>query len=283
MESMELGMITTFSEGVEATLERVRELGLRTIQYLYLHGDGRSESHVEEIRRHLASTEIRITALFCTYADMDYSTIANSIVTGGLVPVRYRKERAEETKRIADMAASLGADAVALHYGAIPEDPAREDYSDLIETTQDLCEYCQTLGLTLNLETGEDTSETLLRFIGEVDRPNLGINFDPANMILYGKGEPIKALREVGPHVFSCHCKDATWSNSPGIEWGEETPLGQGEVDFVDFIRTLHSFDYQGPLTIEREIEGDKQLEDIRAAMEFLETVKAGILNPSTS
>jgi sugar phosphate isomerase/epimerase len=275
MGFMETGMITKFEEGIEGTADKVKSLGLNNIQYLYLSGDGRTSRDVDEIKRSFGSKGIRITAVFCTYKDMDYSTIPRSIQTGGIVPIRYREERVEETKRIADLAKAIGATAVALHYGALPEDRSDSAHWSLVEVTRGICDYCQALGLTLNLETGEDKSDTLLGFIEDVKRPNLGINFDPANMILYGKGDPIQALQEVGDHVLSCHCKDATWSKRPGFDWGEEVPLGKGEVDVEAFIRALHKFGYTGPLTIERETKGEAQVQDVRMAKDLLETIKA--------
>ena len=119
---------------------------------------------------------------------------------------------------------------------------------------------------------------TLLRFIGDVGRDNIAINFDPANMILYGAGEPIAALKAAGSYVKSMHCKDATWAANPGQEWGEETPLGQGDVGMENFVRTLKEIGYEGPLTIEREISGDQQKKDIAQAVKLLEQLRADIL-----
>ena len=115
----------------------------------------------------------------------------------------------------------------------------------------------------------------LLRFINDVGRDNLGINFDPANMILYGAGEPIAALQKAGKYVKSCHCKDARASKSPGVEWGVETPLGEGEVGIETFVCTLVSFGYDGALTIEREISGERQVADIQKAIALLTAIKA--------
>jgi len=128
-------------------------------------------------------------------------------------------------------------------------------------------------GLRMHLETGQETAETLLRFFEDVNRENLAINFDPANLILYGTGEPLKDLRLVGKHVKSCHCKDANKSAVKG-EWGQETPLGEGEVNMAEFIKTLKELGFTGPLTIEREISGDQQLKDIASAVELLRNIK---------
>jgi sugar phosphate isomerase/epimerase len=130
------------------------------------------------------------------------------------------------------------------------------------------------------LETGQETAEHLLEFLGLVDRSNLAVNFDPANMILYGTGDPIEALRLVGPHVRSVHCKDALWSDQPGVTWGREVPLGQGQVDMRLYLQTLHELGYSGPLTIEREIPQDpqRQKEEIGQAASLLAGLRQEIL-----
>ena len=108
-------------------------------------------------------------------------------------------------------------------------------------------------------------------------RPALCVNFDPANMILYGTGQPIEALRKVGSYVSSVHCKDAKWAASPGQEWGQEVPLGEGDVNIEQYLRTLDEIGYSGPLTIEREIpqEPERQKEEIGGGMRLLEEIKA--------
>ncbi|MEF8788476.1 MAG: sugar phosphate isomerase/epimerase family protein, partial [Planctomycetota bacterium] len=139
---------------------------------------------------------------------------------------------------------------------------------------REVSEYCDERGLNLNLETGQESAEALLEVLDRVDMDNLGVNFDPANMILYGSGEPLPALRKVGQHVRSCHCKDATWSGQPGETWGEEVPLGEGDVDVEQYIRILDELDYDGPLTIEREIPPPQQMEDMKKGAKVLQRVK---------
>jgi sugar phosphate isomerase/epimerase len=117
----------------------------------------------------------------------------------------------------------------------------------------------------------------LLQFISGVDRDNLCVNFDPANMILYGSGEPIEALGKVGQHVRSVHCKDAKWAAKPGREWGAEVPLGAGDVGIENFLRKLQELGYDGPLTIEREIPEDPQRQkaEIGQAVALLNDLKS--------
>ena len=105
----------------------------------------------------------------------------------------------------------------------------------------------------------------------------MAVNFDPANMILYGTGDPIEAVRQIGDLIRSVHCKDATWSSKPRVEWGEEVPLGEGDVGMENFLRALKDVGYVGPLTIEREIVGEQQLRDIEKGVQLLRELRAKV------
>ncbi len=182
-------------------------------------------------------------------------------------------------KQISDFARLLGVDVVALHLGFVPHDPADPLYREVLAVTRDLCDHCQGNRQNLHLETGQETADALLRFIADVDRANLFVNFDPANMILYGSGEPIAALEKIGSLVRSVHCKDARWAAHPGQEWGTEMPLGQGDVGMERYLRTLDAVGYHGPLTIEREIphEAERQKAEIGGAITLLNQLKVKI------
>ena len=182
--------------------------------------------------------------------------------------------------QIADFAKWLSCDTVALHLGFIPHDPAAEGYGEIVNVTRQLCDHCDKNAQFLHLETGQETADGLLEFIHQVDRANLKINFDPANMILYGTGQPIEALRKVGSHVRSIHCKDGTWSDKPGETWGAEVPLGEGDVGMEEYLKTLKEIGYDGPLTIEREIPQDpeRQKAEIGQAIELLTRLRGQIL-----
>src|SRR6185369_6189844 len=111
-------------------------------------------------------------------------------------------------------------------------------------TARDVCDHLLTSGQSLHLETGQEPADILLNFLQDVELDNLFVNFDPANMILYGVGEPLPALRTLGRYVRSVHCKDAKWSDRPGETWGKEVPLGAGAVDFPAYLRTLAEIGY---------------------------------------
>ena len=185
-----------------------------------------------------------------------------------------------EIKEIADFASGeMGVKVIGMHLGFIPEATSDPQFDDVREITQDVCDHLKKNGQALHLETGQESSAGLVQFIEAVGRDNLFVNFDPANLILYGLAEPIAALKEVGRYVRSIHCKDAKWATNPGEEWGEEVPLGDGDVGMENYLRTLKEIGYTGPLTIEREIADDpeKQKADIGAAVKLLEALREKI------
>jgi sugar phosphate isomerase/epimerase len=201
----------------------------------------------------------------------------------GLVPEETRAARVQEMKEISDFTRLLKCDTVALHIGFVPHDTASASYQDLIVATRDLLDHVAGNGQQLNLETGQESADHLLQFIDDVGRNNLFINFDPANMILYGTGEPIAALKKVGHFVRSIHCKDAKWAaqDARGANWGQEVPLGDGDVGMETYLRTLQEIGYTGPLTIEREIPQDRERQkaDIGHAVRLLTQLRARTLN----
>jgi len=150
----------------------------------------------------------------------------------------------------------------------------------VVAVTRELCDHCQSLSQALHLETGQESADGLLQFIADVDRTNLMVNFDPANMILYGTGEPIEAVRKIGKFVASVHCKDAKWAANPGQEWGQEVPLGQGDVGMENYLQALLDIGYAGPLTIEREIpqEPERQKQEVGGAVQLLTELKGKLL-----
>jgi len=217
-----------------------------------------------------------LTAVFGGFEGESYADIPTVVRTVGLVPEETRESRTQEMKEIADFTKLLGCNVVALHLGFIPHDASEPLYAEIVEITRGVCDHVKGNGQNLHLETGQETADGLLQFIRDVDRENLFINFDPANMILYGTGEPIEALRKVGSLVRSVHCKDATWAANPGQEWGAEVPLGEGAVGFEDYLRTLADNGYEGPLTIEREIpqEPERQKAEIGHAVRLLSELR---------
>ncbi len=273
-EIMPIGVFTSAGAGLGAGLEKVLELGVHTVQLHAPPAEGRTRENAVRIRERFADAEVEITLVFCGFPGESYASIPVVRDTVGLVPPAQRAERVQQAREIAEVASWLGAPGIGIHVGFIPEDWDSDDFADVVAVLGDLADFCADHDLCVNLETGQETADTLLHVLQTVDRENLGVNFDPANMILYGSGEPIEALYKVGKYVRSCHCKDAVWSSEPGSEWGEEVPLGHGDVDIERFVAVLNEFGYTGPLTIEREVSGDRQIEDIKAGIQLLRDIK---------
>jgi len=274
-QRMPLGVFTSLGAGLGAGIEKVVELGVGTVQVHAGRPEGCTPERAKAVAARFADAGIEVTLVFCGFPGESYASIPAVRDTVGLVPPATREERLEETLRVADFASWMGAPGIGIHVGFVSEDWDSPEFADVVAVLRTVADHCAGLGLGVNLETGQETADTLLRLLETVERENLGVNFDPANMILYGSGEPLAALRKVAPYVRSCHCKDGTWSAQPGVEWGKEVPLGQGDVDIEQFVTVLNETGYVGPLTIEREISGDRQIEDIRAGLEYLRQLKA--------
>ena len=276
MDTWATGIFTSIDEGLGAGLDSVKELGVATV---HLHAPGRDFRTAEKtaaIKDQFAAAGIEISVVFAGFPDEDYTTPETTQQTVGLVPLDRRARRLEETLAIADFAAALGVDAVGMHLGFVPEASA-PDFAAVVEVARTVCDHCRGHGQYFHLETGQETADELLAFIGAVDRENLAVNFDPANMILYQAGPPLEALDRVGHFVRSVHCKDAAIERRPGQPWSEDAPLGQGDVDIRAFLLKLRDLGYEGPLTIEREFSPD-QVGDIRAALQLLTDLRREIL-----
>ena len=277
MSKWQIGVFTSIDAGLGVDLQVANELGIPTIQIHAPHAENRNQKTADEILERLGKFDITVTAVFGGFEGESYADIPTVVKTVGLVPQETRAARLAEMKEISDFAKMLGCDVIALHLGFVPHDTADPDYAEIVEMTKDLCQYAEKNGQSLHLETGQETAAGLVQFIDDTQCKNLFVNFDPANMILYGAGEPIEALELLGDRVKSCHCKDATWAANPGEEWGEEKKLGDGDVGMKKYLETLDKIGYHGPLTIEREIpqEPERQKEEIGHAVGLLKRLKS--------
>jgi sugar phosphate isomerase/epimerase len=275
-EKWPIGVFASIDAGLGVRLEVAHELGVPTIHLHTPSRPSRTPERASEFLDQLSDLGIRITCLFGGFEGESYADIPTVKRTVGLVPRETRAARTAELKEIADFARELSVDVVGVHIGFVPHDPADPDYRELLELTRGVCDHCGRNSQALHLETGQEPADVLIRFLDDVGRDNLFVNFDPANMILYGAGQPLPALELLGPRVRSVHCKDAKWSNRPGETWGREVPLGEGDVDFAAFLATLERIGYDGPLTIEREIpqEPERQKAEIGRAIDLLERLK---------
>ena len=282
MPAWEIGVFTSVDAGLGVHLDVAKELGIPTVQVHSPHAGTRNPAAAEKFLAQCRDAKTTITCVFGGFDGESYADIPTTVRTVGLVPEETRADRASEMKEISDFTKLLGCNTVGMHIGFVPSDRSSSSYKGLIAVARDLLDHVAANGQKLHLETGQETADHLLEFIHDVDRKNLFINFDPANMILYGTGNPIEALKKVGHLVRSVHCKDAKWAAESvrGKEWGSEVALGEGDVGMETYLRTLKSIGYDGPLTIEREIAHDRerQKRDIGIAQALLQKLRAEIL-----
>jgi L-ribulose-5-phosphate 3-epimerase len=213
-----------------------------------------------------------VSGMFRTVGE-DYSSLESIRVTGGLVPDGTWEENWANLQVTVKIARDLGLKFVMFHAGFVPHDESDPTFVKLVERIRKVARLFAAEGITLGCETGQETGPDLKAFLEYLGEPNVAVNFDPANMILYNNGDPLEALRLVSPWVKSTHLKDATLTKVPGT-WGEEVVLGTGEVDWRGYFKTMQDAGFTGYFCIEREA-GDQRLVDIRTAREFVEGLVA--------
>jgi L-ribulose-5-phosphate 3-epimerase len=258
-------------------LAEIKSLGVRCGQLGIAGGMDLDQTAGEDWKTALKQEDFTLVTVFAGYNGESYADIPTVQRTVGFIPPETRQEREERTKQVSDFAAVLGVRSIACHVGFVPEDHEHPDYIAVREMVRRICDHAGHHLQTFALETGQEPAATLLSFFKDVDRPNLRVNFDPANMILYGTGDPIEALRLLAPHVVSVHCKDGDWppQNVPGA-LGSERPLGKGSVGMERFVNTLKEIKFTGPLNVEREAENqEERIRDIREAVGLLERLRA--------
>ena len=211
----------------------------------------------------------RMTGAMLGFPGEDYTTPLTIQHTGGFGNPSTRPERLERLAWALDRTKALGLTELMLHAGFIPE-PGVADRRAFLDTLGKVSAMAQGKGIAVAFETGQETADLLRLTLDELKCKNLGVNFDPANMLLYDKGDPLRAVEILGPDIRSVHVKDANRPTVPGT-WGEEVPLGEGEVDIRAFLKTLRKVGYRGPLCIEREV-GDQQgrLRDVAHGIRFV-------------
>jgi len=266
-KKMRLGVITYLSSNPEAAIKRVHDLGFPTCQ---LGIGALDDATVSRLKDALAKYNIEVTSAVATGPPPEVYDFYKGPMTIGLVPRQYRDARIARIKQVSDFAKKAGIPGVQTHCGFIPENPNEPLYTEAVNAIRTVAQYCKENGQTFRCETGQETPITLVRAIKDVGLDNLGINFDVGNLILYGKANPVDAVELFGPYIMGIHAKDGLYPTNPK-QLGREVAIGQGKADFPKLIELLKKVGYQNPLTIEREIEGEKQTQDILAAKAFLE------------
>ncbi|HYM12298.1 MAG TPA: sugar phosphate isomerase/epimerase family protein [Bryobacterales bacterium] len=274
MKPLEIGVMFWADAAPREKLRQIKAFGVNCGQ-IGVGGDtDLSPAAAQAWKEALAAEGFTLVTVFSAYSGESYADIPTVQKTVGFIPPATRAEREARTLAASDFAAALGVPSLGTHVGFIPHDRSHPDYAAMRELVRRVCDRCASHYQTFALETGQEPAAVLRQFLADVDRPNLRINFDPANMILYGTGDPIEALEVVKSHVVSVHCKDGDWpdKSKPG-SLGVERALGKGAVGIPRFIAKLKEIGYQGALTIEREVHGDEQRRDIQAAVALLRSL----------
>ncbi|HEY8749632.1 MAG TPA: sugar phosphate isomerase/epimerase, partial [Tepidisphaeraceae bacterium] len=211
---------------------------------------------------------LKYTGGMMSFPGEDYSTIEAIHHTGGFLPDDLWPIRKSLCLAGAKLARELEMKSIGTHVGFVPS-PADPKYPVMMSRVREIAKIFADHDLDLLMETGQERADALLAFLNDLSTPNIAINFDPANMILYGAGEPLPAIKTLGKHIRHVHVKDATPSAKPGVDWGEEVPFGTGKVNATGFLKALHDVEYTGPIAIEREA-GDQRLKDVQTAITTL-------------
>lgn len=269
---MKLGVYVNLRSNIREEFKKLRENGFSTCQLGVWSDELKTDEMAELVNSAKEEFNIEITALWCGWEGPRVWDFYDGQLTLGLVPTAYRFARMKNLMRGSDFAEKIGVTDMATHMGYLPENPCSTEFNEVVSAIRTVAEYCKAKNQFLLFETGQETPVTLRRTIEAVGTDNLGINLDPANLILYGKANPVDALDVFGEFVRGVHAKDGLYPTN-GKNLGEEMPLGEGKVNFPKLIPKLKECGFDGALTIEREISGEQQLKDIMAAKKFLESL----------
>lgn len=271
-----IGVLIVWSEYDMDFKKRFRdllEIDLDCCQISCWHPEFYTEEAAKRIREAIDETGVEVTALWAGWTPAGEWNVQFGPQTLGLVPAAYREHRLAEVKAGADFAYRIGVENVVTHVGFLPETPDHPDYIGTVAALRNLCRHMAPRNQTFLFETGQETPMTMLRTIEMIGMPNVGINFDTANLILYGRGNSVDAIEVFGKYVRNLHLKDGNLPTS-GMELGKEVPLGTGRANIPEVLKRLEEIGYQGPWIIEREISGEQQRKDIVAGRDLLREIE---------
>ena len=278
LKPMAVGLLVSPFGAPEATFKRVHDLGFSNC---FLSLDGYINGFTPQIAHQFGDLLSKYSLVATTVEVVGPGPLVWDFLRGpstiGLIPPGTRAARIDALRQVSDFAKLLGIPQVQTHCGFIPEDPADPLYPGAVEAIRTVARHCQSNGQYFLMETGQETPTTMARMIRDVALPNLAVGLDTANLILYGKANPVDAADIIGPHVRSVHAKDGRWPTDPS-QLGEEVLIGKGLVDFKQVFTKLHAQGYAGAITIERETSGPQQIEDVRQEKIYLERILREVL-----
>lgn len=271
---MEIGVFVYIDtkEKTAQKFEELRKNGFKGCQLCSWDPNVFTKENAVWLKELIKEYDIHPSALWCGWRGPRTWNFYEGPKTLGLVPEEYRDMRVEDLCRGSDFAKLIGVNDIITHMGFIPEDPNDEKFVPFCDAVRKVAQHAKKNGQYLLFETGQETPATMLRCFETVGLDNLGINLDTANLILYGKANPLDALDVFGKYVRNVHAKDGMYPVN-GHDLGVEKPLGEGKVDFPAVIKKLHCLGYDGALTIEREVFGDQYSDDVLKARDYLESI----------
>jgi len=267
---MRIGVTIRMDREIDQKFLELREMGMDCCQLVSWDGDGQTEEMARLVSAAARAHGVRISAFWCGWPGPRVWDFYEGQLTLGLVPAAHRAARVRALVAGSGFAAHLGVRDLITHAGYLPENPCAPEYPEVIDALRTVAGKCEENGQNFLFETGQETPVALVRAIEDVGLPNLGVNLDPANLLMYGKANPCDALLVLGGYVMGVHCKDGLYPTD-GRALGREVPLGEGLVDFPRLIASLEALGYRGDYTIEREISGEEQKRDILKARALLE------------
>ncbi|MBE6799807.1 MAG: sugar phosphate isomerase/epimerase [Ruminococcaceae bacterium] len=276
MKKFPIGIIiNSFRTDIPTSVKKAAECGAQGIQVYSTHGEMAPENLSPEKRREFLNL-VKDNGLII-------SALCGDLGGGGFIHKDLNKERVEKSKRILDLAKDLETDIVTTHIGVVPSDPNHDRYKIMQEACHELAEYADSIDAHFAVETGPETSAVLKGFLDSLNSTGVGVNLDPANLVMVTGDDPVQAVHNLKKYIVHTHAKDGKqiFFRDPEIVYGIkkdvivtddsfiEVPLGEGSVDFPKYLAALEEIGYNGFLTIEREV-GDDPAKDIRAAVDFL-------------
>ena len=264
-------------ENGESLIELMSEIGIETLQVLVNESSCHllSKENAEKLLK-MVEGKLRITSLWAGWhSGNSVWNFVEGPSTLGIVPEHTRAARMKELKADIDFANLLGVKNVATHVGFIPEQPCYAEYQGVVDAVAELADYCGKYGMHFNFETGQETPVTLMRTIADIGRENLGVNLDPANLIVYGRANPIDAIDIYGNRIRSVHVKDGNYPKDDYHKLGKQVVVGEGTVNFPVFLPKLLDSGYKGDLYIEHEISGrdEERINDIKNTVKFIKSL----------
>ncbi|MBQ8341050.1 MAG: sugar phosphate isomerase/epimerase [Clostridia bacterium] len=266
-----IGVLIRYKKDTDIALEfrKAKEMEITSCQLCIWDETLFTPEAADAVKAALASTDFKVTAVWGGWGGPCEWNFSYGPSTIGLVPAAYRESRLNALKKASDFAEMIGVDRVITHVGFIPENPDHPDFAGTVGALRNLCRYMKAKNQYFLFETGQETPVTMLRTIEAIGYDNVGINFDTANLILYGKANTLDALDVFGQYVMETHIKDGFYPTN-GMALGKEAPAGQGKANLPAVVKKLDELGFNGAFTIEREISGDQQIADIKMARDLL-------------